>query len=193
MAASGQGAGGDEVLRGEAAAWLARLRGPSSAEDHAGFESWYNADPRHAAAYDAVLDSWESLGKLASKPAGEAPAALARTRHGRRYAIAAAVALVIVLLTFGAYGAGLLGRDVTRTVEFASRTGEIRSAQLADGSRVMLDTASLLQASYSVDERRVELLRGRARSRLPMATSGRSSSRPDRTWSSRTARCSTSR
>jgi ferric-dicitrate binding protein FerR (iron transport regulator) len=48
-------------------------------------------------------------------------------------------------------------------MEFASGGGEIRTLDLADGSRITLDAATLLQTAYSTDERRIVPLRGRAR------------------------------
>ncbi len=165
MPAPADGSRAVEAVREEAAAWLARLRGPSSAEDHAAFETWYGAHPDHAAAYEAVLESWDIAGLAGATPAGQSRARLAPTlAQRRRYAVAAiAATVVIALLAFGAYGAGFIARDPARPVEFASRSGEIRTIELADGSRVTLDTASLLRAAFSADERHITLLRGRGR------------------------------
>jgi transmembrane sensor len=153
-----------EELRAEAAAWLARLRGPSTPEDHAAFEAWYEAAPKHADAYEAVLQSWEAAGLARLTPAGQARSSLRAGRVYRwRYAIAAVAAtVVVVLVAFGADGA-VFAPNPARTVEFASGAGEIRTIELADGSRITLDAGSLLQTAYSADERRVVLVRGRAR------------------------------
>jgi transmembrane sensor len=160
MAESAGGSSRDEALGEEAAAWLARLRGPASAEHQNAFEDWYNADPRHAAAYESVLASWDFAGLSATTPAAQARGRLGRTPARRRHAIAAAVAATVVaLLAFGAFAV----RGPAQPVEFASRAGEIRSVDLADGSHITLDTGSLVQAAYSPHERRVALLRGRAR------------------------------
>ena len=72
MPAQGEDPRRDEVLRDEAAAWLARLRGASTAQDHAAFEAWYDADPDHAAAYEAVLESWDVSGRAGATPVGQA-------------------------------------------------------------------------------------------------------------------------
>lgn len=155
----------DDGLREDAAAWLARLRGPSTAEDRAAFEAWYQAAPEHAEAYDAVLRTWEDAGLAALTPAGRSRAALAPGIVYRwRYALAAVAATVVIaVVAFGAYGEAIVGSVAGRPVEFASRAGRIRTIELADGSRVTLDGASRLEARYSPDERRIELLRGRAR------------------------------
>jgi transmembrane sensor len=153
----------DEALREQAAAWLARIRGGST-EDHAEFEAWYQADPRHAAAYDAVLDNWKTSEKVGQTPFAEARRDLARARaKQRRLAFAALAATVaIVLLAVAAYGAGA-GGGPRAPLEFASATSETRTLVLEDGSRVTLYSGSLLRADYSPSERRVELSRGRAR------------------------------
>jgi transmembrane sensor len=165
MTATGEDRHEHEALREQAAAWLGRLRGVSTAEDHAAFEQWYAADPRHAAAYDAVLESWEMAGLAQARPTRQAHLDLAPIAARRsRYAITAiAATVVIVLLAFGAYGAGVIGPRPVRPVEFAGRAGEIRVIELADGSRVTLDTGSRIRAAYSADERRILLLKGRAR------------------------------
>ena len=165
MTANGTDSRRDEGLREEAAAWLARLRGPSTPEDHAAFEAWYDAAPEHAEAYDGVLRTWEAVGLAKHAPAGQARS---RPRSGGihrcRYAIAAvAAAIVIALLAFGAYGTRLGTPASVRSGEFASGTGEVRTLELVDGSRITLNSASAVRAAYSASERRVELLRGRAR------------------------------
>jgi transmembrane sensor len=163
MGATGDDPARDDKLREEAAAWLARLRGPSTPADHAAFEAWYNAAPEHAAAYDGVLQSWEASGLARLTSAARArPSLQPRSRHPWRYAIAViAATIVIVLLAFGAHG--LVGTRTGQPMEFASGGGEIRTVDLADGSRITLDTATVLQTTYSADERRIVLLRGRAR------------------------------
>lgn len=153
----------DEARREQAAAWLARVRG-GAMEDHRAFEEWYQADPRHAAAYDALLDNWEITERIGETPLAQARRNLARAPRRWRYVVAAAAATVaIILLAFGAYGAVIGGHDRARPTEFASRSGEIRTLRLPDGSHVTLDSASLLKIGYSPEERRVLLSRGRAR------------------------------
>ena len=165
MAETGDDPARDDSLRQEAAAWLARLRGPSTPEDHAAFEAWYDAAPENAEAYDGVLQTWEAAGLAPLTATGGARAPL-RSGGGRRwrYALAGvAASVVIALLAYGAYGAGGIAPGVARPVEFASRDGEMRTVELADGSRITLDAATLLQSVYSADERRIVLLHGHAR------------------------------
>lgn len=149
---------GEETLRAEAAAWLARLRGPCSPQDHAEFEDWYAADAKHAEAYDAVLSSWEASALAEATALG---AGRRHRRSARRYMLAAAAAsIVIALLAFGAYGAGFAGRDLTGP---AGQASEMRIVELEDGSRATLASGSTLRAEFSESERRVVLTRGWAR------------------------------
>jgi transmembrane sensor len=47
----------------EASIWLARLRADDrSLEDERAFRAWLMADPRHAAAFEAVNGVWDSVG-----------------------------------------------------------------------------------------------------------------------------------
>ena len=154
----------EEALREEAAAWLARLRGVCSSEDHAAFEDWFAADPDHAEAYETVLASWELTGSAAATPAGRARSQRQPLPRARRYAaLAAAASLAVALLAFGAFGTGFAGQNLADPAQFASPAGNIRVLALADGSRATLDADSALRPAYSENERRVVLLRGRAR------------------------------
>jgi transmembrane sensor len=165
MAASGEDESRGAALRGEAAGWLARLRGASTAQDQAAFEDWYQADPRHAAAYDAVLESWETAGLARAEPVGPMRSSLAPAGgHRWRYAIAAVAAtVVVVVLAFAAAGSGVMSSNPARPVEFAGGAGRIRTIDLADGSRIALAADGLLRTAYLADERRVILVRGRGR------------------------------
>lgn len=154
-----------DAARDAAHAWLARLRGPHDAYDEAAFEDWYAADPAHAAAYDAVLDTWERADTAALRPSATdraaSPRAANRGWSGRRLAAAAAVVLAIT-------GTLMVDQIATpggsaQAATLASRVGEIRTVALADGSRVTLDTDTVIDVLYGPQERRLQLRRGRAR------------------------------
>ena len=156
---------GDDPLIDEAASWLARLReAPTLAEQQA-FETWYAADPEHADAYDIVLGGWVASGKMAAAHGDQSldqrPRANRQSRTG--YAMVAAALLLVVLTWFGLNQMGLFGRAARPSAELASSVGEIRTFALSDGSRVTLDTDSLLQIAFTTTERRLQLTRGRAR------------------------------
>lgn len=154
-----------DAAREAAHAWLARLRGPHDARDEAAFENWYAADPAHAAAYDAVLDSWERVAAAGlQRPANDRRGTQPSTRRRRSgSALAAAASLVIAIIgTFAIDQFAVPGARAQSTT-LASRVGEIRTVALADGSRVTLDTDTLVDIVLDPHERRLRLRRGRAR------------------------------
>src|SRR3546814_15110866 len=58
---------------------------------------------------------------------------------------------------------GMFGSRTIPVTELASKIGEIRTVALEDGSRVTLDTDTILHIAYSPTERGLKLERGRAR------------------------------
>ena len=157
----GDGSRAPDELRDQAIAWLARLRSGPTDHERAEFLDWYSADARHANTYDALLDSWDDTGLAAQTPMGERCRAATRQRRTR---VAAAAAAVLVLLVAGTLAmTGFVHRDTTTRAVLASRVGEIRTIALEDGSRVTLDTDSVVRVRYDGDERRLELQQGRAR------------------------------
>ncbi|WP_158266332.1 FecR family protein [Allosphingosinicella deserti] len=157
----------DEGVRGEAVAWLVALRSPDGADHHASFEQWYASDPRHADIYDELLANWEKMALAEHLAAATAPAAPgARSAYRRRttYALAAAASLVLLVFCIAAWLrlAELRPGDTVSTA-IATRTGEIQTIRLADGSRVVVDTVTVLSVAYTQSERRLTLKQGRAR------------------------------
>lgn len=154
MSGVGKDARGKRIEQ-EASAWLARLRA-GGRQDQEAFENWYAADPDHADAYDRVLDSWQAMNDLSGSRA-----APVRALGGRRLVAIAAIFLVALL------GLGFLTMrhksDVNAPTALETRAGEIRTVALADGSRMTLDTESLVHATFDDGQRTVQLVRGRAR------------------------------
>lgn len=157
----------DEAVRAEAVAWLARLRAPDSADHHESFEAWYATDPRHADIYDDVLANWDSMAFAGRTPAAEAIGPQAsRAAVSRRPAIAFAAVAAVVLIVLTSIGLLRLGGarpGPVDSTEIASQLGEIRTVTLSDGSRVTLDTDSVLSVAYSAGQRRLSLGHGRVR------------------------------
>lgn len=164
-----------DAARDAAHAWLARLRGPHGSADEAAFENWYAADPAHAAAYDAVLESWDrtaALGAVLDPATHTGPAGQGRGPWPRRaIAVAAGLALAVTATLAVDPLATPGGRAEAATL--ASRVGEIRTVALSDGSRITLDTDTEVEVSLSPRERRFRLRRGRARFAV-----GRDAARP---------------
>lgn len=164
-----------EQIDREAAQWLARLDSqPESEALRAQFESWRNADARHAAAYLRLSIAWARMDRLRALSAGQSPidsdALLARPVRDRdatadqgmdvaRYQWRrAAIAAGFVLLTLGGLALfnSFSGESLTTPV------GGFARARLADGSTVELNTGTRLTVHMDDESRRVELVAGEA-------------------------------
>lgn len=144
----------DARLDAEAAAWLARLRGPRRTEaTERGLRAWLATDPAHAAAFSRATEVWDLI--------GGAGAQLDRSLGSRRtgmarwpMAMAAGLALVACLI-----GGGVL---FTGGPAYRTQVGEQQSVILSDGTRLTLNTDSRVRVRYSAGLRRVELDQGEA-------------------------------
>lgn len=143
-----------------AADWLARrLNGSFGAADQRAFLDWLNASPENRQAYAEAERLWEqmrALDTLAAPQLAEARAFMAQRRRSRRrwpVPAAAAALLVLALSSWSLF----FSPDGYRTA-----VGEQRSVELADGSRLDLNTDSEVIVRYSPTGRGVELKQGQA-------------------------------
>lgn len=148
----------------EATEWLARLRAGHS-QDQQAFEDWYASDVAHADAYDHVLRSWDATRRASDTPLGRARHSQSPGQSGHRRFVRASIAAVIVVTLMGvaiaALGLGIPGSSAAYA--FETGKGEIRTLRLADGSQLTLDTDSAVRATFTPGQRRIRLVRGRAR------------------------------
>lgn len=123
----------NETIEEQAIAWVIRLRG-AAAEDWESFTAWLEADPTHAAAYEeAALADAEIEALPAARPRPILPATPAPERRWltRRTALAGGLAAALVgAIAFTSLPVG------DSTYEIATRAGERRTLELADGSRI---------------------------------------------------------
>lgn len=127
----------------DAARWFARNR--SETPDPTAFERWRTADPAHAAAYARLESHFQAAGAVGRQPPPP-----------RRLAIPLAVAAAVALLAVAV--PALLDDAAVRT-----DIAEQRTLALDDGSRVLLDTATVLEPAFDEGARRLYLREGRAR------------------------------
>lgn len=150
-------------IQATAADWLARRNnGEHSAEDQRAFLVWLNANEVNRAAFAKAEALWEQmrgLDSIADQQLAEARAFLARNRQQparRRYAVAA-LALITAGVVWQADWLSYLNDQTYQTA-----VGESRSIDLADGSRVELNTNSAAKVHYSRAGREVRLVYGQA-------------------------------
>lgn len=146
----------DPRLLREAADWLVRQQTePGDAGWRAEFDHWRTRSAAHAAAWrraEAVMHDFQQA------PAGLTRRALAGVREQRRRALRALGAL-----TLAAPGAWLLWRQAETDgwrADQRTTVGEQRTLTLADGSRLILNTASAVDIRFDLHARRVRLWRG---------------------------------
>jgi len=156
-----------DIARQQAADWLARLLAPDASErDREAFERWCAEHDANADAYAAVAGDHDIARLLVDDPLIAAAARQARIAYSgqrratgiRRYAALAAAALVVVAVGAGAWR---MYRGSARTQTLATAIGEQRSVALADGTRLVLDTNTILDARLDGDARELVLRQGR--------------------------------
>ena len=158
-------------IRREAADWLARLGGGADEANHIAFRRWYEPDPRHAEAYDRMAALWSAASRIQapSRAAANDERAARSWRSG--WALAACLAGGIALISILLLGSRWLAESGSEPAQlFAAAIGEIREIALPDGSRIVLDSGSRVEARFTTSERSLTLLDGRARFRVAHET-----------------------
>lgn len=142
--------------------------GELSPEARERFEAWLAADPAHRAAFESVEHAWGGMAeagvheRILSMRREALAGAGKRRSDWRRYG---AVAVFVAVTVAGAVGVGLrhgLPRNDPSSGEFATVVGQRSTITLADGSTVVLNTASRIQLAFNANARRVRLLEGQA-------------------------------
>jgi transmembrane sensor len=155
-----------EQLFAEATAWYYRLQAEDvTAAERQAFADWHLRG-RQAQAWAEVIALLGALQAPASACAQQRePWRTAPRRAWPRVASAAAAVLTLGLLL-----SQTPWLDRWRA-DYATATGESRSVQLADGSRIQLNTDSALQVELA-QRRTVHLLRGEAWFEVPVTPTG---------------------
>ncbi len=154
---SGEAPHSAKQARAAASAWLARREfGNWSPEDQAAFEAWAAASPSHMVAYLRVEQVWQRAERLR---------ALSRPmRAAKPQAPAAASILpkmVAVLFLFATIGMGVWFTAPTEQA-YETPIGVRKTITFADGSKVELNTDTVLRARVTSGSRHAELVKGEA-------------------------------
>lgn len=149
----------DPAIVQKAAQWMARLWADDACEaDHAACRRWRAAHPDNELAWRRLL-AFDS--KLQSVPQHAAPVLMEPAAKGGLPRRRALQALAAAALTAGALP---MVRDSRAWREISSDhstgVGEIREVVLADGTRLLLNTASAVDARFDEATREVLLLAG---------------------------------
>lgn len=157
-------------LYDDAADWFAKMRGPDAKSHEPDFKAWLARGALHRAAYNKVAEIFTDSGRVddPDKSRGnEKP----RSGPGK-----SGLAMIALLIGMGAISAKVmfhvgLGRQEAGRLQdaspdqftIASAVGQIRRVALPDGSSILLDTNSEVQVAFTSKDRRLRLVRGRAR------------------------------
>ncbi|MNZ27561.1 fec operon regulator FecR [compost metagenome] len=159
MSTQSKAAGPDEQVVRQAIHWMMRLRGNGDAELHGACEHWRGLSAEHELAWQRVQQLDRELGQgLKALPGAGLVLDNASQRLRRRQALK-------LLSGVAVGGAALwLTRDITPwerlTADLATATGERRSLDLADGTRLQLNTDSAVDIRFDAKQRLIELRRG---------------------------------
>ncbi|HVZ70514.1 MAG TPA: FecR domain-containing protein [Rhizomicrobium sp.] len=130
-----------------------------SAQDRAEFESWLAQSFAHKAAYWRLQSVWSRADRLSAlRPLSpNRPAPKTAPRRGALLKIAATV---VLLAGAGAAAVAFMSNPAAKTYETA--LGERKNITLADGSRIELNTDTVIRADVNESRRTIELVRGEA-------------------------------
>ena len=167
-----------QQIEAAAGRWLARRDSDAwSAQDEADLQAWLDESMAHKVAYWRLEDGWEKALRLKALGAGihsdqppppghwnlspffqQRAATISRRRSTFRLgarALAASLAAVAMLGTTAGYLWQTAGR-------FQTSVGSTASVPMPDGSKVTLNTNSVIRLAVNDKERRVELKQGEA-------------------------------
>jgi transmembrane sensor len=149
-----------EEIDEKASLWLAREQNGLTPLEQGAFETWLGESPRHMVAYLRLKTAWERAGRLAAlkTPMRAAPLRKGMWAIARIPAIAAAV--TIVLYAGSRYLWPLPPPRPHADLVYSTAIGQTHRYQLADGTRMELNTGSRVRVAAA--DRLVTLESGEA-------------------------------
>ncbi|HTE39307.1 MAG TPA: FecR domain-containing protein [Steroidobacteraceae bacterium] len=159
---------------GEAARWCARLAAHDCSEvEHLACERWQSAKPEHRNAFvevsrtsadiDRAMAVDARLQQLADRAlAANVVSTLPPAARIKRLAPLALAASVVLAAVVAWQIPAFLGQTEPQALVFQAPSQHARQVTLADGSVVSIDAGGKLRATLTHQERRIELLAGRA-------------------------------
>ncbi|HSZ11819.1 MAG TPA: FecR domain-containing protein [Rhizomicrobium sp.] len=148
-------------IEAEAAAWIARQEQVSWTNQDGGvLEAWLSQSIAHRVAYWRLNAAWHRTKRLAALRAPEASAVASEAPAAGKRFWRRIVAVVVVLAGVGSGFTFLFAKPDEQT--FATTLGEHRTIKLPDGSRIELNTDSMLRLAMDAHARTVWLDKGEA-------------------------------
>lgn len=165
-----------KTIEAEAAAWIARLdRGRLSEEERAAVREWVGRSPEHYAIISRFADIWSDLDGLAEILDEVQPdTSIREVRRGSQLTIwftserVVVFASIIIAVVIGVlFNDGGNFRAVTTPesawqASYLTTIGEQQTVTLRDGSRVQLNTDTVIDIDFDDRHRKVRLVKGEA-------------------------------
>lgn len=150
------------AIEDQAIDWLIRRDEPDwGAEDQAGLDAWLDQSMAHKAAYWRAEHGWRETDRIRSL--GIEGQVEARPVARRWWPIAMAAGIVATLgLGTLTMAPDLFDRPAVREARYDTAVGARRTVPLADGSKVELNTATVVRAAVGQRERSIWLDEGEA-------------------------------
>jgi transmembrane sensor len=139
-----------------AADWAIRTDRGLTPEETRALESWLGADTRHAGAFARAQAMLMPVPAGIAVVVGESRGAPAAARNLPRRAMLAAAAAVVC----GGYA--VISSGIRKPETYATKTGEVRTVPLADGSRITLNTDTRIDVTLGDTARQLALESGEA-------------------------------
>ncbi|MEK7944076.1 FecR domain-containing protein [Pigmentiphaga sp. YJ18] len=147
----------DPRILEQASDWLVQLHGGGMTDEaRAAFQRWRQSDPEHDRAWARAELLMNKLGGL---PPSLAMPSLDRPARGSRRAAIARLAMLAATVPAG-WAAWRLARHEGWAADHRTRTGERRDLRLADGTRLMLNTATAIDVRFDATQRLIHLRAG---------------------------------
>jgi transmembrane sensor len=140
-----------------AADWLAREDRGLAPDEQAAMRAWLAESTLNRVAYLRLKDAWDRADRLAALKPGMKPMPEPAPRHAWRLLAAA----LVVMAAGSAAAYYMLGRQ-SSVQTYVTERGGTRQVQLADGSRMQLNTDTRLRAEVTGTSRTVTLVSGEA-------------------------------
>ncbi|MCC5810778.1 MAG: FecR family protein [Ectothiorhodospiraceae bacterium] len=153
-----------ERLLEEAARWRVQLDDPAlPRETHQAFERWRCRHPDHAQAWQAINAIWDATAGASRPGAREALERTFEEEQGdaRRWlGRGAGLLLILLVLMPLAWIVSGIPSPAHLLADHHTAVGEIRTVELPDGSRMVLNTATAVDVRFDDDQRRIRLHHG---------------------------------
>lgn len=149
----------------QAAYWIARLSSDQqTAGDRKRFSDWIETNEENGAAFDHVLDTWNTCAFLPAAATAANEETHTQTNRSQLSFLSWPTAIAASVMCFIAVSLFQLQQPSTTstTQDYMTAVGEFKTIELKDGSVIELNTNSKISIAYSEQTRNIELVKGEA-------------------------------